>query len=804
MDKVEATTKYERANALYQLKRYAEALELLYELSLAFPKNANVIYSRALCFDKLGRPEKAFELCDRLTQVCSDRRGEELRASILASRDAVSRQENAPGVEAPPRPEEEEEEQVLGVWISPSDLDLAEVEADDVLTEAVWEQEKPEPIVEAEPVEVVPEAPPDVQEPEPIVKAEPTESAPETAPVIKRPVSTPARRGGKRKKGQGKGRAAKTKEPPAHAPVPEAPVVSVVHAEEAVAKAPVPAETAEPSVTRPARPSGGGKKGRHVRKAAKLEQPIIEVLEEKAKTEQEERLVGPTTEEAAAPEPLNSALAEEAEPIPEVPEERAEPEAPVLTEKVESIVEAPLPVQEPEPTVEEAEAIAPDAFYIEEEAAAPESPGVAVTREEYSALVQKAVSTSSVSSTPASRVPWAKVGVGVAVAALIVFATWHALTGASDTSNVEGAAVQPVQAASQPAQVPEEAPVVAPEPAAVQEADVEPEPAPKVEEPIVPVNPVPQAPAATRAPEPVQEESLSEASEEVANAPTQEEGGESTEESQTQGAWGEREVVFPTDRSMGFLSIRDAGTLDEWKPLGETCGALRVPPGKELRLDLSEDGMQDLTPLKALAPAALAEISMESMPATGNSLAQIAHLTGLEALYLGDTTVTDIALAHVEGLSSLKILDLHSTEVTDDGLQHIEGLTALRELILYGCQVTDKGLEHLAGLTSLEGLYLGGGMDISGKGLKHLAGLKSLKRLDLWQTDVDDDALEHLVPLTGLTELSLGGTQVTDNGLGCLMKLRGLRQLNLAGLNLTEDPVAALEKALPECEILGR
>jgi hypothetical protein len=264
---------------------------------------------------------------------------------------------------------------------------------------------------------------------------------------------------------------------------------------------------------------------------------------------------------------------------------------------------------------------------------------------------------------------------------------------------------------------------------------------------------------------------------------------------------GDRRVTFPQDRSMGVLYVRDAGTLDEWKWLGDTCGDVVVPAGKELRLDATADGARDLSPLSALAPDALVELSLRSTPTTDEALSYITGLTGLECFYLGETAVTDAGLVHVEGLSRLKTLDLGMLPVTDAGLAYLEKLESLRELSLYGTRITDAGLAHLARLTNLEGLYLGGGMPVRGEGLAYLKGLGNLKRLNLWGTELEDDNVVHLGALTTLEKLNVGLTRITDIGLVHLVGLVALRELNLGQTQVTGAGLVHLA-GLPALETL--
>jgi serine/threonine protein kinase len=234
---------------------------------------------------------------------------------------------------------------------------------------------------------------------------------------------------------------------------------------------------------------------------------------------------------------------------------------------------------------------------------------------------------------------------------------------------------------------------------------------------------------------------------------------------------------------------------------------------------------------------------------SGAGLEHLKGLTNLTTLDLANAPVNDAGLVHLKGLSNLAELDLRGTRVSDAGLVHLKGLTYLRALGLEGTQVSgaglehlkelndleslglkytlvsDAGLEHLAGLSHLRGLSLTG-TGVSGAGLEHLKGLNHLELLDLtstpvsdaglihlkelpnltWltlhRTRVSDAGLIHLKPLTNLSHLELAETRVSDAGLEHLAGLSHLRQLNLTGTQVTAAGVAALQKALPKCQIV--
>ena len=195
-------------------------------------------------------------------------------------------------------------------------------------------------------------------------------------------------------------------------------------------------------------------------------------------------------------------------------------------------------------------------------------------------------------------------------------------------------------------------------------------------------------------------------------------------------------------------------------------------------LDLSFTRISDLS----LSPITnLTKLESLDLRGTGVSdISPLAGLTGLESLDLRGTGVSDIS--PLAGLTGLESLDLVGTGVSD--ISPLAGLTGLQWLNLWGTGVSD--ISPLAGLTGLQWLNLEGTgvSDIS-----PLAGLTGLQSLNLWGTGVSD--ISPLAGLTGLRALDLRGTGVSD--ISPLAGLTGLQWLNLEGTGVSDiSPLAGL------------
>lgn len=156
-----------------------------------------------------------------------------------------------------------------------------------------------------------------------------------------------------------------------------------------------------------------------------------------------------------------------------------------------------------------------------------------------------------------------------------------------------------------------------------------------------------------------------------------------------------RIIRFPAENSCGALYLRAINSADyrDWQKLGSAKGPREIPLDKALRLDLRGDSQGGITFLEQLQPDDLQALFLYDVD--DDALAQIGHLTGLQELYLSNTTITDAGLGNLARLTSLQRLYLYHTEITDKGLANLYPLTWLRWLTFSGTKVTEKGLGKL-------------------------------------------------------------------------------------------------------------
>lgn len=137
-----------------------------------------------------------------------------------------------------------------------------------------------------------------------------------------------------------------------------------------------------------------------------------------------------------------------------------------------------------------------------------------------------------------------------------------------------------------------------------------------------------------------------------------------------------RSLRFPAGRSLGELFVRNgAYRADDyafWEPTGRAQGSVTISAGKELRLNVNPQASADLSPLRALPANAVQYLQLSASRVTNDSLAHLAHLTGLRVLWLYDTRISDAGLVHLYGLAGLRVLNLRSTLASRGGIDALQ------------------------------------------------------------------------------------------------------------------------------------
>jgi Leucine-rich repeat (LRR) protein len=177
-------------------------------------------------------------------------------------------------------------------------------------------------------------------------------------------------------------------------------------------------------------------------------------------------------------------------------------------------------------------------------------------------------------------------------------------------------------------------------------------------------------------------------------------------------------------------------------------------------------------------------------------------LPGLSELWFHRARITDVGLSHLKTLPGIRKLTIGHAPVTDAGMDVLKEFKNLKTIRLSDVPVSDVGLEKICQISGLQELALTQ-TNITDEGLKHLSKLTSLQDLMLLQAGLTNRGLEHVGKLTSLEHLAILKGNVTDEGLLYLKNLSKLRLLSLYNLPVSEKGVGELQKALPNCRIMG-
>jgi Leucine-rich repeat (LRR) protein len=155
-----------------------------------------------------------------------------------------------------------------------------------------------------------------------------------------------------------------------------------------------------------------------------------------------------------------------------------------------------------------------------------------------------------------------------------------------------------------------------------------------------------------------------------------------------------RIIRFPVDMPSCTLFERSRSSVDfrDWRRIGIARGAKEVFLDKSVRLDVKSapgTGLDFLDTLQADDLQALFLYEIDD-----SALHHLAHLSGLEELYLSNSTVTDGGLRLLSKLSGLKRLYIYHTAITDYGLMNLIQLTGLKSLTCSGINATDEGINR--------------------------------------------------------------------------------------------------------------
>jgi hypothetical protein len=277
-----------------------------------------------------------------------------------------------------------------------------------------------------------------------------------------------------------------------------------------------------------------------------------------------------------------------------------------------------------------------------------------------------------------------------------------------------------------------------------------------------------------------------------------------------------REIHFPDSISLGKLYLLPAG-LPIWnneylvlknapfRAAGKAQGSIRIPGNMSLFLDVGYAAVQDPSLLTAYGQDFFAGLKFERLEINDKPMAIVGTLTGLRALDVRDSNVSDAGLKSLSNLKNLEYLNLSRTAITGHGLPSLAGLRSLRTVLLDGNTVTDNGLKFIRQCDHVHLLALNH-CQITDQGLRSLSTLTEVESLELnFNPGITATGLLQLTGLRNLKSLEVRTTAITAKDLPVIQALKrrtpSLQCISLSDKSFSKEAVKKWEQSLPGLKV---
>ena len=147
--------------------------------------------------------------------------------------------------------------------------------------------------------------------------------------------------------------------------------------------------------------------------------------------------------------------------------------------------------------------------------------------------------------------------------------------------------------------------------------------------------------------------------------------------------------------------------------------------------------------------------------------------------------------------SQITCLSLSGTQVTDEGLAKLGSLQRLDDLHLGRTKITGTGFANVT-FTSLTRLNLYKCDMLTVDGFKEIVKCQNLEKLNLIESNIDNEFLQEIAKLDKLLTLWIDDTKVTNAGLSYLNGMTQLKSLSIRGTTITREGMLQLWKHLPD------
>ncbi|WP_417395529.1 hypothetical protein [Gimesia chilikensis] len=157
----------------------------------------------------------------------------------------------------------------------------------------------------------------------------------------------------------------------------------------------------------------------------------------------------------------------------------------------------------------------------------------------------------------------------------------------------------------------------------------------------------------------------------------------------------------------------------------------------------------------------------------------------------------DLDIFMQSGASQITCLCLYGTQVTDEGLSKLASLYCLEKLDLGRTKITGTGFANVK-FSSLKKLSLDKCDMLTVEGFKQIVKYQNLEKLNLIESNIDNQFLQEIAKLDKLLTLWIDDTKVTNAGLSYLNGMTQLKSLSIRGTTITREGMLQLWKHLPD------
>lgn len=259
-----------------------------------------------------------------------------------------------------------------------------------------------------------------------------------------------------------------------------------------------------------------------------------------------------------------------------------------------------------------------------------------------------------------------------------------------------------------------------------------------------------------------------------------------------------RTLHFP--KRMGKLYVLKVSadcSFNRQRPIGDAFGIVEIPANTYVLLDVSYEGLQNVSFFKYLKANDLEAISLANdgsgYSIGDNVMGAISHLTGLRYLNIEQSDISDKGIGKISGFKELRSLNVSHSLVTPRSAKIVGTFSKLYSLEMDGLKIDDRAIADLAGLKELRSGFFRGGV-ITAAGVKSMKDWNKLIFLRLTNNKFGDAGAASLPVMNNIFELNVENCELTDIGFQSLPKYSTLTKLFAKGNKIGVSGISHLAK----------